>query len=70
MNGDVVSEKKVRGFARLSVEERRAIGRKGGVAAHALGRGHQFTTEEAKAAGSLGGRATHAKRRAAEEGGQ
>jgi hypothetical protein len=39
-----------RGFAGMTPEQRQAIARQGGKAAHAGGRAHQFTSEEAKAA--------------------
>lgn len=40
-----------RGFAAMKPEVRREIASKGGRAAHASGRAHQFTPEEARAAG-------------------
>lgn len=43
-----------RGFAALSPERRRAIARKGGLAAHARGTAHEFTAEEARLAGRQG----------------
>jgi hypothetical protein len=46
---------KAKGFARLSVEEGRAMASRGGKLAHALGRAHTWTSEEAKAAGRKGG---------------
>lgn len=45
------------GFASLTPEQRRAICRRGGIAAHASGRAHKFTTAEATAAGKKGGAA-------------
>lgn len=39
-----------RGFAAMSAEQRSAIARQGGKAAHASGNAHQFTSEEGKAA--------------------
>ena len=39
----------------MDPEKRRAIARKGGKTAHALGHAHQFTREEARIAGRLGG---------------
>jgi hypothetical protein len=52
-----------RGFASMSRAAQREIARKGGLAAHAKGSAHQWTSEEAKKAGSLGGKAVHAKRK-------
>ena len=40
-----------RGFAALSMEDRKRIASMGGVAAHKMGTAHQFTTEEAVKAG-------------------
>ncbi len=48
--------KKLRGLARLSLEERRAICSKGGKQAHANGNAYKFTTEKAREAGAIGGR--------------
>lgn len=56
-------EKKLRGFAALSPEERREISRLGGLAARNR---HTWTTEEAQAAGRKGGKATQQARRDAE----
>lgn len=56
------------GFASMTLEQRRAIARKGGAASHALGVAHRWTPEEARAAGRKGGlkgQATHRARRAA-----
>jgi general stress protein YciG len=64
-NGPASSEaqpKKRRGFGLMDRAAVRAIGRKGGAAAHARGTAHRFTTEEAKAAGAKGGRAPHKTR--------
>ena len=44
-----------RGFAAMSKEKRREISRQGGIAAHAYGNGHEFTSEEAREAGRKGG---------------
>ena len=46
---------KTRGFAALSLEERKRIASNGGKAAHANGNCHVFTSEEARAAGAKGG---------------
>lgn len=47
--------KSTRGFAGMSKDARRAIASKGGKAAHAQGRAHQFDRDEATHAGRLGG---------------
>lgn len=44
-----------RGFASMSMEKRRRISSLGGIAAHAKGVGHRFTSEEAREAGKKGG---------------
>jgi len=49
------SKKEGRGFASMETERQREIARKGGKAAHAQGRAHEFTADEARAAGRLGG---------------
>lgn len=54
---------KKKGFALLSEERRKEISSKGGKAAHACGRGYEFTSEAAKAAGRLGGMAVARKLR-------
>jgi general stress protein YciG len=51
-----------KGFASFSEEKRREVSAKGGKAAHALGRAHEFTADEARDAGRKGG-ATTAKNR-------
>jgi hypothetical protein len=43
------------GFASMDEEQQRAIASKGGRAAHARGRAHEFTSDEARAAGRKGG---------------
>lgn len=53
---------KRRGFASMSREKVQAIARRGGIAAHATGRAHRFTSDEARAAGKKGGRAPHVRR--------
>lgn len=40
-----------RGFAGMTVEQRKAIASKGGIAAHEKGTAHRWTSEEAKLAG-------------------
>lgn len=47
--------RKPRGFATMSLEDRKRIASKGGKKAHQLGKAHTFTPEEARAAGSKGG---------------
>jgi general stress protein YciG len=44
-----------RGFASLSIEDRKRIASLGGKAAHAKGTAHQFTSEEAAEAGKRRG---------------
>jgi len=43
-----------RGFASMDQDKRRAISRKGGQAAHAVGTAHEWTVEEARVAGRKG----------------
>ncbi len=59
MDNSKVEEKKKRGFAALTPERRIEIARSGGLAAHAKGKGHKFTTEEAREAGRKGARIAH-----------
>ena len=47
---------KRRGFASMSVEQRKMIAGRGGKKAHALGKAHRWTPEEAGKAGPIGGR--------------
>jgi general stress protein YciG len=62
-----MENEKKRGFANMTPEARAEISRKGGRAAHAQGKAHQFNSEEAKVVGKKGGvrsgevRATKAK---------
>ncbi len=51
-----------RGFASMSAERQREIARKGGKAAHARGKAHEFTREEAREAGRKGGERVSANR--------
>jgi uncharacterized protein len=44
-----------RGFAAMDPEERRAIARLGGQAAHDSGNAHEFTREETLRGGKIGG---------------
>ena len=53
-----------RGFACLSAEQRAEMARRGGVAAHARGTAHEWTSETAKAAGRKGGETSQALARA------
>lgn len=46
----------LRGLARLSPEERKAISAKGGRAAHAKGTAHEFDSSSAARAGAKGGK--------------
>lgn len=48
-----MTEKKLKGFALLNPEQRKAIASAGGKAGHAQGKAHKWTTEEARAAGKL-----------------
>jgi general stress protein YciG len=47
--------KSSRGFASMDLGKQREIASKGGKAAHAQGRAHEFTADEARAAGRKGG---------------
>lgn len=53
--------KQRRGFAVMEASLRQEIARKGGKAAHALGRAHEFTRDEARIAGQKGGLAKRAR---------
>lgn len=55
MTQQINAPKSLRGFAAMSPERLRALASIGGKRAHALGKGHQFTTETARAAGQKGG---------------
>lgn len=44
-----------RGFASMDLSKQREIASKGGKAAHAQGRAHEFTADEARNAGRKGG---------------
>lgn len=50
-----MTTKSNRGFASMDKDKQREIASKGGKAAHANGRAHEFTPEEARIAGSIGG---------------
>lgn len=56
------STKSKQGFAVMDRELVKAIARRGGIAAHAYGRAHKWTSEEAKLAGAKGGRANALKK--------
>ena len=51
-----------RGFAAMDSERVKEIARKGGLAAHAAGTAHEFSSDEARAAGRKGGTAPHVRR--------
>lgn len=53
-----MTEKAKKGFAAMSPEKQREIASKGGAAAHALGKAHQWTPSTAAIAGRKGGRAS------------
>ena len=59
--------KQDRGFASMDPEKQRRIASKGGKAAHAKGRAHEWTVEEAREAGRKGGSASHRQSREAEQ---
>jgi len=50
-----VKEKSKRGFAMMDPKKQAAIASKGGKAAHAQGKAHEFTSEQARKAGRAGG---------------
>jgi general stress protein YciG len=49
------TKKSNRGFASMDREKQKEIASKGGKAAHAQGRAHEFTADEARSAGRKGG---------------
>jgi len=51
-----------RGFAAMDSERVKEIARKGGLAAHAAGTAHEFSSDEARVAGRKGGTAPHVRR--------
>ena len=57
-------EKPKRGFALLTVEQRKAIASKGGRSCFEQGKSRQWTKEEAVAAGRKGGIASRVSRKA------
>jgi general stress protein YciG len=54
-NRDSDAPKSHRGFASMDMDKQREIASKGGKAAHAQGRAHEFSPEEARSAGHKGG---------------
>jgi general stress protein YciG len=52
---DTDHPKSNRGFASMDLSKQREIASKGGKAAHAQGRAHEFTADEARNAGRKGG---------------
>jgi general stress protein YciG len=61
-SNEAATAKKPRGFAAMDPNVVAAIARKGGRAAHASGRAHEFSHDEARAAGKKGGLAPHVTR--------
>lgn len=57
-----MSTPKKRGFAAMDKTALSKIASKGGVAAHAKGVAHQWTTDQARVAGRKGGLARHSNR--------
>jgi general stress protein YciG len=55
-------KKSNRGFASMNREKQKEIASKGGKAAHAQGRAHEFTADEARSAGRKGGEAVSKNR--------
>jgi uncharacterized protein len=60
---DAAPARRPRGFAAMDRNLVREIARKGGIASHASGTAHEFTSDEARVAGRKGGHASRAKRR-------
>ena len=50
-----VKEKSRRGFGSWDKAKQQAVARKGGLAAHASGKAHEWTPEAAREAGRIGG---------------
>ena len=59
--------KQDRGFASMDPEKQRRIASKGGKAAHAKGRAHEWTVDEAREAGRKGGSASHRRHETTQE---
>jgi general stress protein YciG len=57
-----ITPRKPRGFAAMPPELQRELASRGGKAAHAQNRGHEWTIEEARAAGRAGGLASRGGR--------
>src|SRR5579883_1690379 len=57
MTTNATSPRSNRGFASMDRSKQREIASRGGKAAHAQGRAHEFSTDEARAAGRKGGEA-------------
>lgn len=55
------SKTRLRGFAAWPKDKLQKVASRGGVAAHAAGTAHEWTTQEATVAGAKGGRATQKK---------
>ncbi len=54
---DTEHPKSTRGFASMETSRQREMASRGGTAAHAQGRAHEFTADEARSAGRKGGEA-------------
>ena len=61
-NQEVQKNNSKKGFASMTVEQRRAIASAGGISAHKNGRAHKFDSEKAREAGRKGGRAVSVNR--------
>ena len=61
------SKKSRRGFASMTIEQRKAIASMGGRAAHLSGNAHEFDSNEARLAGMKGGKARQQQREEAEQ---
>lgn len=60
---DQTQQKRHRGFALLTPEQRSELSRKGGVAAHQRGTAHRWNPEEAKEMGRKGAAKNNARRK-------
>jgi len=58
--------KQDRGFASMDRAKQREIASKGGKAAHAKGRAHEWTVDEAREAGRKGGSMSHRQQQSTE----
>lgn len=61
----MIRAKQRRGFAVMDPDLVKRLAKKGGKAAHAIGKAHEFTSEEAREAGRKGGAASHKNRKRA-----